>query len=81
MKRFIFVVSNRPYMFQSEKSQNKLDLMQSFLLTPFTKLVKINLRGSKAKQSHMSNSPFSFCMNQCQNTILHLVKTVCIKIF
>ena len=57
--------------------------MQSFLLTPFTKLVKIDFRGSnlKAKQSHMSNFPFSFCMNQYQNTILHLVKTVCIKIF
>ena len=36
--------------FQSEKSQNKLDLMESILLTRFTKPVKINLRGSKAKQ-------------------------------
>ena len=35
--------------------------MQKCLLTPFTKLVKIHLRGSKAKQSHMSNFPFSFC--------------------
>ena len=55
--------------------------MQSVFPTPFTKLDKINFRGSKAKQSHMSNFPFSFCMNQYQNTILHLVKTVCIKIF
>ena len=28
--------------FQSEKSQNKLDLMQNILLKRFTKLVKIN---------------------------------------
>ena len=34
--------------FQSEKSQNKLDLMQSFLMKCFTKLAKINFRGSKA---------------------------------
>ena len=54
--------------------------MQSFFLTHFTKLVQINFRGSKAKQSQMSNFPFSVCMNQYQNTILHLVKTVCIKI-
>ena len=43
--------------FQSEKSQNKLYLMQIFLLKRFTKLVKINLRGSKAKKSHLSNFP------------------------
>ena len=35
--------------FQSEKSQNKLDSMQSVLLKRFTKLVKLILRGSKAK--------------------------------
>ena len=35
--------------FQSEKSQNKLNLMQSFLLKLFTIPVKINLRGSKHK--------------------------------
>ena len=28
--------------FQSEKTQNKLDLMQSFLLNRFTKRVKMN---------------------------------------
>ena len=38
--------------FQFEKLQNKLDLMQSFLLKRFTKLVKIYFRGSKAKKSH-----------------------------
>ena len=31
--------------FQSKKSQNKLDLMQSVLLKRFTKPVEINLRG------------------------------------
>ena len=36
--------------FYSEKSQNKLDLMHNFLLTRFTKPVKIHLRGSKAKK-------------------------------
>ena len=49
--------------FQSEKLQNKLDLMQSLLLKRFTKLVKINLRGHKAKMSHRRNFPFSFCLN------------------
>ena len=33
-----------------KKSQNNLDLMQSFLLKRFTKLVKIDLRGSKANK-------------------------------
>ena len=46
--------------FQSEKSQNKFDLMQNVLLKRLTKLVNINLRGSKAKKSHLSNFPFSF---------------------
>ena len=36
--------------FQSEKSQNKLDLMQSVLLKCFTKLVTLNFRGSEAKK-------------------------------
>ena len=35
--------------FQSEKSQNKFDLMQSFFLKCLKELVNINLRGSKAK--------------------------------
>ena len=67
--------------FQSEKSQNKLDLMQSVLLKRFTKLVTINLRGSKAKKPHLSYFPFSFCLNLYQNTIFHLVKTFRIKTF
>ena len=52
--------------FQSEKSQNKLDLMQSFLPKRLTKLVNINLRGRKTKKSHLSNYPFSFCLNLYQ---------------
>ena len=67
--------------FQSEKSQYNHDLMQRFLLKRFTKLVKINLRGSKAKNSHLSNSLFSLCLNLDQSHILHLVKTFRIKIF
>ena len=67
--------------FQSEKSQNKLDLMQSCLLKRFTKLVQINLRESKAKNSHLSNFPFSFCLNLYQSSILHIVKTFRIKTF
>ena len=67
--------------FQSEKSQNKLDSKHSFLLKRFTKLVKINLRGNKAKKSHLGNFPFSFCLNLYQTTILHLVKTFRIKTF
>ena len=39
--------------FQFEKSQNKLDLLQCFLLKHFTKLVKMNWTGQKAK-SHTS---------------------------
>ena len=79
-KIFFFQVAIVLTCFQSEKSQNKLDLMQSFLLKRFTKPVKINLRGSKAKKSHLSNFPFSFCMNLYKSTILHLVKTFRIKI-
>ena len=60
--------------FQSEKSQYKLDLMQSFLLKRFTKSVKINLRASKAKKSHLSNFPFSFCLILNQSTIYILSK-------
>ena len=61
--------------FPFEKSQNKLDLMQRLLLKHFTKVVKINLRGNKAKKSHRSNFQFSFCLNLYQSTILHLVKS------
>ena len=67
--------------FQSEKSQNELDLMKNILLKRFTKLVKINFRGSKPKTSHLSNFPFSFCLNLYQSTILQLVKTFRIKTF
>ena len=59
----------------------KLYLTQSFLLKRFTKPVKINLRGSKAKNSYLSNFPFSFCLNLYQSTILHLVKTFRVKTF
>ena len=55
--------------------------MQSFVLKRFTKPVKINFRGSKAKKSHLSHFPFSFCLNLYQSTILHLVKTCRIKTF
>ena len=65
--------------FQSKKSQNKLDLMQSFLLKGFTKLVKIHFRWSKAKKSHHSNFPFSICLNLYQSSILHIVKPFRIK--
>ena len=55
--------------------------MQSFLLKRFTKLIKINLRGSKAKKPHLSNFLFSLCLILYQNTILHVVKTFLIKNF
>ena len=55
--------------FQSEKTQTKLDLIQSFLLERFTKLVYLNFRGSKAKKSHLGNFPFSFYLNLYQSTI------------
>ena len=52
--------------------------MQSFLVKRFTKLVKINLSGSKTKKFFF---PFSFCLNLYQITIVHLVKTYRIKTF
>ena len=48
--------------FQSEKSQNKLNLMRRFLLNRFAKLVKMNLRREQSKKSHASeilNSHFA----------------------
>ena len=81
IKRYLFVGSHRPYMFPIPKSQNRFDLMRSFLLKRFTKLVKINLRRSKAKHSHLSNFPFSFCLNLYQLNILHFVKPFRIKTF
>ena len=49
-KVFVLQVAIVLTCFPSEKSQTKLDLMQSFLLKRFTKLVTINLRGSTAKK-------------------------------
>ena len=67
--------------FQSEKSQNKFDLMQSFLLKRLTKHVTIHLRGAKQK-SHTSVILHShFLLNLYQSTILCLVKTFRIKTF
>ena len=67
---------------QSEKSQNKLDLMQSFLLKRFTKLVKMNFKREQSNNSHASVIfELSFCINHYQSTILHLVKTFRIKTF
>ena len=40
--------------FQSEKSQNKLDSMQSVLLKRFTKLLKMNFKREQSKNSHDS---------------------------
>ena len=40
--------------FQSEKSQNKLDLMQRVLLNRFTKLLKMNFKREQSKKSHAS---------------------------
>ena len=48
--------------FQSEKSQNKLDSMQSVLLKRFTKFVKMNFKREQSKNSHASvilNSHFA----------------------
>ena len=48
--------------FQSEKSQNELDLMQIFLLKRFIKLVKMNFKREQSKNSHASvilNSHFA----------------------
>ena len=47
---------------QSEKTQNKLDLMQSFLLKRLTKLVKMNSKREQSNNSHASvvlNSHFA----------------------
>ena len=47
--------------FQSKKSQNKFDSMQSVLLKRFTKLVKMNFKRVQSKNSHASvilNSQF-----------------------
>ena len=59
--------------FQSEKSQNKLDLVLSVLLKCFTIPAKIlNLRGSKAKTSHLSifHSHFA-CI--CTKALLYIL--------
>ena len=67
--------------FQSDKSQNEFDWMKSFSLKRFTKLFKINFRGSKPKKSHLGNFPFSFCLSLYHNTILQFVKTFRITTF
>ena len=46
--------------FQSEKSQNKLDLMQNFMLKCLQKLLNINFMREQSIKSHASvifNSP------------------------
>ena len=55
--------------FQSEKSQNKLDLLQSVLFKRFTELVQLNFRGCEAKQPHLSNFQLSVYLNRNQITI------------
>ena len=81
-KVFFLHVANVLTCFQSEKSHNKLDSMQSVLLKRFTKLLKMNFKREQSKkQSHLSNFEFSFCLNHYQSTILHLVKTFRIKTF
>ena len=65
--------------FQSEKSQNKLDRIQTCSLKRFTKLVKINFWGSKPKKSHLSNFTFSLCLNLNQGTNLNLATGVASK--
>ena len=63
--------------FQSEKSQNKLDLMQNFLLNRFTKLVKINCWGAKQK-SHATvilQSHFAWICTEASVYILSSVST------
>ena len=59
--------------FKSKKSQNKLDLMQSFLLDRFTKLVKMNFKREQSKKSHASvilNSHFSWIFTKALFYIL-----------
>ena len=68
--------------FQSEKSQNKPDLMQNFLLHRFTKLVKMNFKREQSKKKvRLSNFEFSLFLNLYQSTILHLDKTFRIETF
>ena len=59
--------------FQSEKSQNKLDSMQSILLKRFTKLVKMNVKREQSKNSHASvilNSQFAWIFTKALFYIL-----------
>ena len=72
-KGFLLTWNYRLYMFQSEKSQNKLDLMQSFLLKRFTKLVKMNFKREQSKNSHASvilNSHFAWIVTKALFYIL-----------
>ena len=72
-KGFLFTCSYHPYMFQSEKSQNKLNLMQSFLLKRFTKFVKMNFKREQSKNCHASvilNSHFAWIFTKALFYIL-----------
>ena len=53
-KVFFFHVTIVLTCIQSEKSQNKLDSMQSVLLKRFTKLVEMNFKRDQSKNSHTS---------------------------
>ena len=59
--------------FQSEKSQNKFDMMQSFLLKRFTKLVKINFRGIKAKKSQTTVIVHSYFALICTKALFYIL--------
>ena len=57
--------------FQSEKSQNSLDLMHRLLMKRFKRRVKINWKGRIPNKSHLSDFPSSFCLNLHQSIILY----------
>ena len=58
---FFLHVANVLTCFQVEKSQNKLDSMQSVLLTRCTKLVKMNFKREQSKNGHASVILNSHC--------------------
>ena len=64
--------------FQSEKSQNKLDLMQNFVLKCLPKLVKINFKREQSKKGHASvifNSHFARSFTKALFYILSRLST------
>ena len=68
--------------FQSKKSQNKLDSMQSVLMKRFKKLEKMNFKREQSKNSHTSvilNSHFAWIFTKALFYILS--KTFHIKTF